>query len=65
MPEHVRRPLRPARVAQQVAAADGTVTNVRIRTVPGTALPTDPKRGVPRELRIAGRPAREWSLGDW
>jgi hypothetical protein len=48
-----------------VAAAAGSQTYILLGLAPGTALPTAYKRGTPRDLVLAGRPAREWSVDDW
>lgn len=40
-------------------------TYLLVGAAPGSALPTENKRGVPHDLRIGGRPAREWSVDDW
>lgn len=49
----------------QVTPATGAGIYVVVNTAPGTALPTQNKRGVARDLTIGGRPAREWSVPDW
>lgn len=46
-------------------AAGGPVTSVIVALAPGSALPTSSKRGTPRDLTVAGQPAREWSVDDW
>ncbi len=43
----------------------GQTTYLLIGSQPGPALPTDYKRGIPNDLTIGGRPAREWSVDDW
>jgi hypothetical protein len=48
-----------------VPAAGGPATSILVGATPGTALPNDYKRGSPRDLQIAGRPGREWSVDDW
>lgn len=51
--------------AYDITGADGTRTNVLLNVRPGTALPTENKRGVPHDVTIGGRPAREWIVAGW
>jgi len=39
--------------------------SVLVGSQPGTALPTSSKRGEPRDVTVAGRPGREWSVDGW
>jgi hypothetical protein len=48
-----------------VVGPDGTSTSVLLTARPGTALPTENKRGTPRDVTIGGRPGREWSGAGW
>ncbi|MGI8880928.1 MAG: hypothetical protein ACR2KJ_10585 [Jatrophihabitans sp.] len=46
-------------------ARQGSTTQVNLTLRPGSALPSDYKRGVPHSLTVAGAPAREWSVVGW